>query len=319
MRPTAPLRRRPVTPAVTLAAALAAALLALTACSSGDDDGGGRSSDAPGAPADQDAGVAEQEAAADSMSLGDTDLSETRGGPPAEQDTVQRAVISTGHVSLTSDDVEKTAFDVQRIADEYGGEVTDRKTSTDDEGEVRLARLVLRVPAADFSDAFADLEGTADLASSSATSEDVTTEVIDNRVRIRAQRRSLQRVEVLLDRAQSIRDIVAIEAQLTRRQADLDSLEQRQAYLRDQTSMSTITVNVELAEDEPEEKDTDDSGDSGFLAGLSAGWDALVAFGTGLATVTGAALPFAVLLALLGVPVLLLLRSRRRKPTPTTT
>ena len=91
----------------------------------------------------------------------------------------------------------------------------------------------------------AELEKVAQLESSSRNSEDVTTEVIDTEVRIRAQAESLKRVELLLARAQSIRDIVSIEAQLTRRQADLDSLKSRQAYLADQTSMSTITVFLE--------------------------------------------------------------------------
>jgi hypothetical protein len=120
-------------------------------------------------------------------------------------------------------------------------------------------------------------------------------------------------VELLLARAQSIRDIVAIEAQLTRRQADLDSLKQRQAYLVDQTSMSTITVYLEKMSEKAATKKDDASG---FLAGLSNGWDGMTTFLTGLATVTGTLLPFAVLVLLVGVPVWLLVRSlgRRRPP-----
>jgi hypothetical protein len=178
---------------------------------------------------------------------------------------------------------------------------------------VRTTRLVLRIPSSGFADAFAELEQMADLMSSSSTAEDVTTEVIDTRVRIRAQRRSLRRVEVLLDRAQTIRDIVAIEAQLTRRQADLDSLEQRLAFLEDQTSMSTVTVNIERTPEEPKEDEEDEAG---FLAGLSSGWKALGAFGTAVATVTGAVLPFAAVLLVLAGPVLILLRRSRRRATP---
>lgn len=60
---------------------------------------------------------------------------------------------------------------------------------------------------------------------------------------------------------------MAIEAQLNRRQADLGSLKQQQAWLQSQTSMSTITVNLQLT---PEKKaTTKDKDESGFLAGLS--------------------------------------------------
>ena len=142
--------------------------------------------------------------------------------------------------------------------------------------------------------------------------------MIDNAVRIRAQRRSLRRIEVLLDRAVSIRDIVRIESQLTRRQADLDSLKQQQAFLRDQTSMSTVTVNIQLTPDErakPKKKDDDDAG---FLLGAGrTGFKALVVFAVGLATVFGALLPWAVVLLLVGGPLWLLVRRlRRRDPAP---
>ena len=63
------------------------------------------------------------------------------------------------------------------------------------------SRMVLRIPVEDFDTAMAALEKVAQLESSSRNSEDVTTEVIDTKVRIRAQAESLRRVEVLLARA----------------------------------------------------------------------------------------------------------------------
>jgi len=304
-------------PTRALVVAVLSAVLFLSACSSGDDsDGGGASTAAdrvaPEAAA-EDAGAGQNErGVADDAAL---ETEPDAGEPPA----MERAIISKGNVQLQSGDVEKAAFDVQALVDKYGGEVTDRETSTDDEGDVRMARLVLRIPAKQFSDAFGELEKVADLKSSSSTSEDVTTQVIDNAVRIRAQRRSLRRVEVLLDRAVSIRDIVAIESQLTRRQADLDSLEQQQAFLRDQTSMSTVTVNIQLTPDEPAKKKEKDDDGAGFLSGLEGGFNALVVFAIGVATVIGALLPWAIVLLVIGGPLWLLIRRlRRRSPTPAT-
>jgi len=305
-------------PARALAVALLTAVLSLSACSSdgdSDDSGGGISADEAAGDVPAPAEDYAENAARDGV-----DGAALRTDPDAApQEAMEKAVISTGNVQLHSNDVEKAAFDVQALVDEYGGEVTDRETNTDDKGEVRMARLVLRIPAKDFQAAFTDLEKVADLTKSTSTSEDVTTQVIDNKVRIRAQRRSLRRVEVLLDRALSIRDIVSIEAQLTRRQANLDSLEQQQAYLQDQTTLSTITVNIQRTPDEPDKKEKKDD-DAGFLSGLDAGWTALVVFGTGLATLTGALLPWAVVLLVLGGPLWLLLRRlRRRTPTPAPT
>ncbi len=194
------------------------------------------------------------------------------------------ALISTGTVSLRADDVADTRFDVQKVADRYQGRITDSETRTDEDGEVRDARLVLRVPAAEFTEAMDELEKVADLESSTSATDDVTTQVVDTAVRIRVQRASIARIEELLQRAGSIRDVVAVESQLTKRQERLNSLLRQQAYLGDQTSMSTITVHVQRTR---AAKATEPEDEAGFLAGLRAGWDGLTTVTLALATVTG--------------------------------
>jgi predicted lipid-binding transport protein (Tim44 family) len=235
--------------------------------------------------------------------------------PGADIPLQTRAVISTGTVTLQSKDVEQARFDVQKVVDGHGGEISDEQTATDDKGVIDRSRLVIRVPSDSFGDVMDELGDVADLRSAKRTSEDVTTEVIDIGVRVRAQEKSLERIELLLGRAQNLRAIIAIESQLTRRQAELDSLKAQQAYLADQTSLSTITVFLEQKKEkaQPVEKD-----EAGFLAGLESGWTALGGAATVLATGLGAVLPFAILMLLLGVPTWLLARSvvRRRRSEP---
>lgn len=304
--------------AAPLLFAVLAVVLVLGACSSS----GGSDSDPT---ADRQAGAAEGEIQRDALSSDlDTFAADSSTGSayrsaskiPEEVDEVgERSIISKGVVSVVDEDVAEARFDVQKIVDGHDGEVAQEKTETDDDGAVSRSRLVVRVPVSDFDATMEELENVGELESSSRSSEDVTTTVIDNEVRIRAQTESLKRVEVLLARAQSIRDIVSIEAQLTRRQADLDSLKSQQAYLADQTSMSTITVFLERKPPVAKKKAVDQE-EAGFLAGLGSGWDALTSFLTGAATVAGAVLPFAVLLLVLGVPAWLLLRNLTRRRPP---
>jgi hypothetical protein len=308
----------------TRRAALPAALLTvvlLGACGGGSGSG----SDTGLTPAHGPAGempAAETEAdglAADGAArstLGTTgDVAQSTSGQQLP-DYQTRAVISTGTVSLQSDDVAAAKFDLMKVVDTFRGEISDEETATNDDGEVSRSRLVIRVPSDDFDEVMSELSrvpGT-DLRSAKRTSEDVTTQVIDTEVRIRAQEKSLQRIELLLARARSIKDIVWIESQLTRRQAELDSLKSQQAFLADQTTLATITVFLEQTpEKQPPEQDRDEAG---FLAGLDAGWDALRSAGTTLATVVGALLPFAVLVLVLGLPSWLLLRPLLRRRAP---
>ena len=284
------------------ATATAVALLALaSACSGGgsSDDSGGTSASEVSAEAPA-AGGGRAELA-DAVSL------ETGGEVDAGVEE-QRAVISTGTVALRADDVAEARLAAQEVVDRFRGEVAEEQTATDDDGEVERSRLVVRVPSARFAEAVEALTGVGELVDASTASEDVTTKVLDVDVRVRVQRRSIERIELLLDRAESIRDIVSIEAQLSRRQAALASLEKQQAYLADQTSLGTITLHLErpvAAGPPPTEA-------RGFLAGLRQGWDALVTSGVGAMTVVGTLLPFAVVLGLVLAPLLLVLRRRTR-------
>ncbi len=220
-----------------------------------------------------------------------------------------RLVISTGTVELRARDVAGARARVLGVVSRFHGEVAQQQSESDGHGELSHTRLVARIPSASFDPAVAALEHAGALVYSDTRAEDVTTRVIDTRVDLRVQRRSIARVETLLGRARTIHDIVAIEAQLSRRQARLGSLERRAAYLADQTAMSTVTISVDRR---PRPAPTADRG-GGFVGGLHAGWDGLTVVALVLATTAGAVLPFAVLLLVLLVPAWPLVRRLRRR------
>ena len=316
MKPSRPLRS---TRALGGVAALLLVALTLAACSSSDGEASGGGGDAQSLSRADDAdSLAEQPAAA----ADEAGRAGGGAGAPAEPVVAQspRALIRTGTVALRADDVARARFDVQKVVDAAGGEVGEETTSADEDGVAEFARLVVRVPASRFTQTMADLEDEvdADLISTDTVTDDVTTKVIDTDVRVKLQRRSIERISLLLERAGSLKDIIRIEQELARREADLGSLEQQQAYLDDQTSFSTITVSLERPAEKPKTKPKDDDTDrTGFVAGLKAGWSGLAAATTAALTVVGALLPFAVLLLLLGAPAWLLFRQRHRAaPTP---
>lgn len=302
--------------ALTLAGV--AALAALTGCSGSSGSSESRSA----ATADRDAAAP---SAADSPaleSLSDTgarsEVADSAGGSSAkdgapEPEVGGPAIIATGAVALEAEDVARARLEVRKIVDLQQGMVTQQETSTGDDGEVSAARLVVRVPSGRFQAAKDALEGVGTLTDSSSSEEDVSAQVVDVAARVRAQQRSVARIEALLDRAQNLAEVVSIERQLADRQANLDALVARQRNLADQTSLSTITVSIAQPDDEGEKKDEETAG--GFLGGLHDGWDAFVGGVVVLLTVLGFALPWLILVAALGFPLWLLLRRRAaRRP-----
>ena len=294
-----------------------AALAACSTSDSGSDAVSGESVPAStksgaGSGADSDSRTGTGSEAGGGADGSASDRAGTSDGPTTPQ--MERSVISSGTVSLAGEDVRATRREVQRVVDATGGEVTEETSETDSEGDTSYVRLVVRVPSAKFGETMSALERVGVLRSSDRGSDDVTTEVIDTGARVRAQEASLRRVELLLAEARDLKDVIWIESQLTSRQAELDSLKSQQSWLADQTSLSTITVDIsrhEVVEDEPEDEEP-----AGFLAGLDSGTKALGALVTVLTTVLGALLPFAAVVLLLGLPVWLVVR-RRRGPAAT--
>ncbi len=289
----------------TLAASAVAGLLLLTACSSSDDaSGGSLASTADREVAGDDAGLVDRAENASGAGVAQEAGDTTNPGVEAQK------VISIGNVQLRSADVGQAIFDVRKVVDVFGGTVSEDDTETDEDGGALRSRMVLRIPTEDFDDAMTELKKVGTLVTSKSETADVTTQVLDIDVRVEAQQRSIDRIQVLFDNATTIKDVVSIEGELSRRQADLASLQAQQRYLADQTSMSTITVAVERTSKDDKPKADDDTG---FVAGLTAGWDALRAFLVGASTVAGALLPWLVLTLVLAIPAWPLARRLRRR------
>ncbi|MFC9603534.1 DUF4349 domain-containing protein [Streptomyces niveus] len=291
------------------AAALLTASLALAGCSASSSDGGDLKAESRAEPATgrQGAGAAADEAAGEGQA-GKSDA--------VDESAAKTHVIRTATLSVEVKSVTKALAKARTVALDAGGVVEDETTERVDDTHV-ASNLVLRVPEAEYDAVLSELAGTGKLLARSANAKDVTEQVVDVNSRIATQRASVNRVRKLMDQAEDITDVVALESQLNTRQAELESLLARQASLADRTTMATITLD--LSERPKEEKDSGD-GDPGFLDALGGGWDALVTVLRWIVVVVAAILPFVAALAvLLGLWLFLgaRLRSRRtRNPAP---
>ncbi|MGK2875560.1 MAG: DUF4349 domain-containing protein [Nocardioides sp.] len=316
----------------TASATAVVALLAvgLSACGAGDSDISGEVA-AIGAPAANPAEeVAEDVAGEVDLPYSDAARSTGTGAvapetPPGTDTSGTEALLAqdakmirTGTVALRSEDVDQTRFEVIEILDAYAGTIASDETSTDQDGLARTVRLVLRVPSQDFRAAIEQISKLATLNSVSSDSVVVTSDYIDTKSRLTTQKASIARITALLSKATSIAEIVAIEAELSQRQATLDSLAQQLRYLEDQTALSTLTVSIARTDVEPSPVESDDAG---FVGGLHRGWDALASTVVGIGTAVGLLLPFTLVLAVIAValrslrqPIRALARRRTRVP-----
>ncbi|GAA1789829.1 DUF4349 domain-containing protein [Nostocoides veronense] len=145
--------------------------------------------------------------------------------------------------------------------------------------------------------------------------ENVTAEFVDTRARVESMKRSVARIQDLMDSTKDMEQLVRLERELSSRQTELEAVEARLQQLDRETSRSPVTINLTTQEELVEGLS---SPKEGFLGGLAAGWTAFVGSLVGLMTVIGALLPFALFAGLVAWPLWLLIRRfLRERRTPT--
>jgi hypothetical protein len=304
--------RRRVATVVTVVVAQVGVLVAVLALAERSTAQRTETASSPAAPSGGRAGAAAAapEAAVplpDGTGSGTDDRTTTGGDPGRVPDGIGRDVVRTAQLTLQVADPTAATRGVRTAVAAAGGLVAEEQADT------RGSWLVLRVPVAGLDKLVDDLAATGTVLARSSRAEDATEQVVDLDSRVATQQASVTRVRALLAQATSIGDIVAVESELARREADLDSLERRLATLRDRVAMSTLTVELRgPATTEP------GGSPPGFGSGLGAGWAGLKVIGTALAAAAGFLLPFLPLLAIGAAVGWFVVRRRRTRRTSAT-
>ena len=191
---------------------------------------------APSAPAGRDvAGANGEEQAVD----------EASGGGPAGAEgnavPIEQRIIKTGEVSVEVADVPAAVGRVRAFVLELGGYIGGSQAGSRGEG----ATLTLRVPAARFDEALAhlhDLDG--EVVVEATRESDVTRQVIDLGARIANLEASEASYRVLLERAERIEDVLAVQSRLDGVRGEIEQLEAQLQEIEGAADLSTLTVSL---------------------------------------------------------------------------
>jgi hypothetical protein len=287
---------------------LAIAGWSVAGCSGAGDDGE-RTSGEPSVSRDSRAGT------------GAADTAGTPGGapearPPSFADLPDgatpldgRDVIRTATIAVRVKRVGAAADDAIGVVTAAGGVLASEQAAFGTRSE---AVMVFEVPPARFRPVLDRLGGLGEPVDQQVSTEDVTGQVVDLESRLASATASASRLRALFGQATNVGEVVAIEAELVRREAEVETLEGQLRVLRSQVELATITLTLTRLAAVPAGPE---DATTGFVAGLERGWDALVELADAGATAAGAVLPFAVVLGA-GALVVLALRRRRRGRSP---
>ncbi len=228
---------------------------------------------------------------------------------------VEQKLVQNAERSIEVEDMDAAVSRLEAMVRAAGGLVADSSQSGRP-GENRYASFTLRVPTDRFDGFLEELDTLGKVTNRRKYANDVTMYYIDLEARIRNLTRQEERLLEILDKAETVEDILRVEQELSRVRGQLESLSGEFRYLKDRVDYSTI--HVYLRETPAASTVITAQGLKGVwgrgFAGLVRSVNTMLA-GLGNLVVAGLTLlPYLLLLALVIVPVLLFLRRRGATP-----
>lgn len=233
--------------------------------------------------------------------------------PGTERDALatDQQVITTAWMSVRTERPGQAADHATELTTAAGGKVAGRTENAASGNRSESAELTLRIPSSRMNEVTEQLKELGTLVTLTINATDVTDQTRDLDARITALRTSVDRLLALLASATSTSDLIEIEASLSERQAELDSLVAQRAVLADQVEYSTLQLTLLSNEVVPS------AGPGDFWGGLAVGWSSLVAFVSGAAVVLGVLLPWiGVVVVSAGLITLVIVLATRKRSKP---
>ena len=156
-------------------------------------------------------------------------------------------IIRQGSIAIQVADIDAALADAGgAIASLDGYESGSTRTGR---GDGARAEVIYRFPAASWQAALVAIRGIGEeVLDEQSETTDVSAEVVDIEARIRNLQVTEAAMQSIMDRATVIKDVLDVQAELTRVRSEIEQLSSKGAHLREEAAMSTLSVAFVLPE-----------------------------------------------------------------------
>ncbi len=160
-------------------------------------------------------------------------------------DGLSRKIIYTANVDLRVENFSEVPTRIVELVKRHEAFVANSEL-TGITGTSRRGSWTIRVPVAQF-EAFLDAaKGLGELVSAGVQSQDVSEEYVDVEARIRNKTKEEERlIKLLEERPGELKDVLAIERELSRVREETERMQGRMRVLTDQTTLTTVQLVVQ--------------------------------------------------------------------------
>lgn len=162
----------------------------------------------------------------------------------AEQDAtdaaLERMLIWRANLSLSVRSIEHTLPRVITLVEQQQGFIENESSYNEDS-----MRLTVRIPMPRFKQVLSELEQLGSVTYKNLSVEDVTENYVDIKARLKNKLVLRDRLQALLERAEKVGEVLELERELSRVQADIDSMEGRLKLLEGQAQYASLQLRLE--------------------------------------------------------------------------
>lgn len=156
----------------------------------------------------------------------------------------ERMLIYSGELSVEVPRAEDAGKQFLAMVEQWGGYLQSQSGTA----------WTVRVPAAHFDEAFAAVRAAGRVLAENRRANDVTEEFVDLGIRVDNARKSRDRLLAILEKADQVEDILKIEKELRRLTEEIERMEGRLKFLKDQVAMSTLRAEFRSVQQAPPRK-----------------------------------------------------------------
>lgn len=166
----------------------------------------------------------------------------------------QEKLVYTGNLSIQTLKFDESLADLKSTISSAGGIIENETLSDNDynwyvsgsssSSGTRNAFMTVRIPSEKFQEFMTSADGIGKVISSSTNVENISRRYADNSVQIEALETQQERLLAMMDKAETIEDMIAVEQRLTEVQTQLNSLKTYQQSMDTDVKYSTVTINL---------------------------------------------------------------------------
>jgi len=162
--------------------------------------------------------------------------------------TTERKIVKTAALSIKTKNYDKLLADIRQKIDKYGGYIEQSQEYNYDSSSNRYANMDVKIPADKLEIFIEELSSIGTITSKTVSSDDITDSYIDIESRINALETEEKTLLGILEKAESLADVIELQKRLSTVRADLEGLKARKQSYDGMVAYSGVSLDINEVE-----------------------------------------------------------------------